>query len=401
MHTLAFLVTTFPPEVSGASFFNWERAQWFAQQGYRVVVFAPDAHNGQRSRSEQISETLTVERYPSKPWLPYPLTSVPKLSAARWISDRLYHHQPDLILSTDVDRFFLLGCWQAPGRKYATERQVPYVAEFHTDLYNFSSAYAGWQWLPILVKRFKLAGKIYQPIDVTICPSASAAQTCHEIGIERTELIPFCGIDLAAYGPQWRDRTVLNQWLTPEEKDHKVILFLGRLAFEKRVDLLIDAFAHLKQTHPNYSLILAGDAPSDAMQSLKHRAAKIPHVHFTGFLLGKIKSRLMASCDIFCSPSPYETFGLTLAEAMASGIPVITVNSGAAPENIQHQTTGYLAPPNNVAALADMIQIGLTSNNRHITQNALTVVQKFSLAQGCQRLETIYQKLIRSATPVT
>jgi phosphatidylinositol alpha 1,6-mannosyltransferase len=391
MDTLAFLVTTFPPEVSGASHFNWERAQWFSQNGYRVVVFAPDLQN---SRSETLSDTLTLERYPSKPWIPYPLTHVPKLSAARWIGDRIRHHQPDFILSTDVDRFFLLGCWQAPGRRYATDHNIPYVAEFHTDLYHFSAAYAGWRWLPGLVKRFKLAAKIYRPIDVTICPSASAAKTCHDIGIERTQTIPFCGIELSEYGVKWRDRPFLNQWLSPEEKDHQVILFLGRLAFEKRVDLLIDAFAQVKKTQPHCSLILAGDAPADAMKFLKQRAAKIPHIHFTGFLLGETKSRLLASCDVFCSPSPYETFGLTLAEAMASGIPVITVNSGAAPENIKHQINGYIVPPDDIKALTDMIHHVLSTHNTGVIHNALQSAQNSSLEQGCQRLEHYYRSLI-------
>ncbi len=397
MHTLAFLVTTFPPEVSGASHFNWERAQWFAKQGYRVIVFAPDT---QRIQSETLSENLIIERYPSKPWIPYPLTSVPKISAAKWIEDRLRQHQPNLIVSTDVDRFIVLGCWQTPGRCYATEFQIPYAAEFHTDLYNFSATYPGWRWVPKFAKRFKIAKPLYRSIDVTICSSQSAAETCHQLGIEQTKVVPFCGIDLAQYNPQWRDRSILNQWLSPAEHDHKVVLFLGRLGLEKRVDLLIDAFAKLKQTFPKVSLIVAGDAPQEVVNGLKRRAINTPHVHFIGFTVGELKAKLYASCDVFCSPSPYETFGLTIVEAMASGIPVITVNAGAVAETVQDCVNGYLVPPNRVDAIASTLQTVLSRDNSSVIESALNDAQRFSLSQGCQHLETYYRHLIEQSKHV-
>jgi phosphatidylinositol alpha 1,6-mannosyltransferase len=397
MYTLAILVTTFPPEVSGASLFNWQRANWFADQGYRVIVFAPDSPLNQ---SQKISDCFMIERYPSKPWLPYPLTSAPKLSAAKWIDDRISEYQPDLILSTDVDRFFLLGCWQAPGSRYAKQRAIPYVAEFHTDLYNFSAAYPGWRWVPQFVKWSKLAKYLYRPVDQTICPSQAAAQTCRQIGIDRTQVISFCGVELAQYSPRWRDRSFLNQWLGADEADHQVILFLGRLGLEKRVDLLIDAYAQLKQTQPKLSLILAGDAPADAVNFLKKRAAQLPHIHFTGFLTGETKSKLYASCDVFCSPSPYETFGLTIIEAMASGIPVITVNTGAVSETVRAGVNGYLVQPDDVGAIARCLQSTLSSNTQNITQNAVEFAQRFSLDQGCQKLETYYRQLIEQSHPV-
>jgi phosphatidylinositol alpha 1,6-mannosyltransferase len=396
MYTLAILVTTFPPEVSGASLFNWERANWFANQGYQVIVFAPDS---QHNQSEEISDRLIIERYPSNPWLPYPLTSAPKLSAAKWINDRINHYHPDLILSTDVDRFFLLGCWQSPGSRYADIHSIPYAAEFHTDLYNFSAAYPGWRWVPQFVKWSKLAKCLYRPVDITICPSHAAAETCHQIGIDRTQVISFCGVDVEQYSPKWRDRSFLNQWLSADEADHSVILFLGRLGLEKRVDLLIDAYAQLKRTQPKLSLILAGDAPADAVNFLKKRADQLPHIHFTGFLTGETKSKLYASCDVFCSPSPYETFGLTIIEAMASGIPVITVNTGAVSETVKQGVNGYLVPPDDVGAIARCLQSTLSSDNQNITQSAVEFAQRFSLDQGCQKLETYYRNLIEQSQP--
>jgi phosphatidylinositol alpha 1,6-mannosyltransferase len=395
MPTLAFLVTGFPPDVSGVSHINWERAHWFAEQGYQVVVFAPDWG----SEVSQHDRHLTIERYPSKPWTPYPLTHVPQIAAARWIEDRLARHQPDLIIVTDVERFFLLGCWRLPGIRYAQAQAIPYTAEYHTDLYNFSAAYPGWQWLRNTAHRLKMARLLYRAIDVTVCTSAAATQSCHQLGIDRTQTIPFYGIPVSEYSPQWRDRSFLHQWLTPAEHHHTVLLFLGRLAFEKRVDLLIDAFQRLKRTHPHCSLILAGDGPPEAMQAFQRQAAAVPHVHFTGFLLGQTKARLLASCDLFCSPSPYETFGRTIVEAMASGIPVLTVDSGAVSEYVRHRQNGYLVAPDDPIALVAAIAQTLTLDHQSVVQTALQTAAEYSLDRGFQRLEQFYSKLLKDRTP--
>ncbi|MGF1481203.1 MAG: glycosyltransferase [Cyanophyceae cyanobacterium] len=388
VYTLVFLVTAFPPEVSGSALFNWARVQWLAQHGYRVVVFAPD---GQAASPEADSE-LTVERYRSKPWLPYKLTYVPTIAAARQISRKLADYQPDLIITTDVERFFLLSAWHLPGQRYANSQHIPYIAEYHTDVYNFSETYPGWQWLRSLFSRLRLPSYLYHQLDVTVCPSQAAAQSCQAMGIQNTEVIPFFGTDISTYSPERRHRKHLEPWLGSE--DRQVLLFLGRLGFEKRVDLLIEAFALLKQSHPNCALLIVGDGPDEVVKHLKRLAAPISNIHFTGFLLGETKANVLASGDVFCSPSPYETFGLTIVEAMASGIPVVTVNSGAVSDYLIDSVNGYLAPPDNVEELANCLERVLASNTTDITQRALQDAKQFSVEQGCQKLHHYYQHLL-------
>jgi glycosyltransferase involved in cell wall biosynthesis len=397
IYTLAFLVTGFPPDVSGVSHFNWERAQWLAkQERYRVVVFAPDWQNAPDSPlvPSDLDEKLIIERYPSKPWLPYQLTHVPRFVAARQINERLAYYKPDVIIMTDVERFFLLSTWQLPGKRYAREHQIPYIAEYHTDLYNFSAAYPGWQWLRNMGRSSQLSSYLYRPFNMTVCPSTAAFQSCKEMGIPNVKTIPFYGIDVSSYSPSRRNRKALEPWLSVEEQDNKILLFLGRLAFEKRVDLLIEAFAKLKCTEPKLSLIIAGDGPVDAINQLKHLAQQVPNIHFTGFILGEMKANLLASCDIFCSPSPYETFGRTVVEAMASGIPVVSVDSGAVSEYLLDGVNGYLVPPNDVEGLANCIHKALSRNNTEIIQRALQDANQFSLEQGCQNLSNYYHHLL-------
>jgi phosphatidylinositol alpha 1,6-mannosyltransferase len=395
--TLAFLVTAFPPEVSGSAHFNWARAQWFAQQGYRVVVFAPDWQTP--PAPAPAVENLIIERYASHPWLPYKLTYVPTREAAREIRQKIDHYRPDLMVMTDVERYFLLSAWQIPGRRYAKENAVPYLAEYHTDVYNFSATYPGWQWLRSVVRRSRLLSHLYHQFDATVCPSQAASQSCQEMGVKNTQVIPFFGTDISTYQPERRHRQWLEPWLTAAEQDHKTIVFLGRLGFEKRVDLLITAFAQLKQRQPNCSLLIVGDGPPDVVAALKQQAAPIADIHFTGFLMGETKANVLASCDLFCSPSPYETFGLTVVEAMASGVPVVTVKSGAVAEYLIDQKNAYLVRPNDAEALADRLQLALGSGNTTLIQQALQDAKHYSVEHGCQKLQGYYQQLLGTDLP--
>lgn len=390
--TLAFLVTAFPPEVSGSSHFNWARAQWFAAQGYRVIVFAPDFQ--QQEDSTIVSENLILERYASTPWIPYNLTYVPTIAAARQITQKLIRYQPDLIVMTDVERYFLLSAWQLPGRRYARANQVPYLAEYHTDVYNFSSTYPGWGWLRGVVRQSRLLSRLYHQLDATICPSKAASQSCQEMGIRNTKVIPFFGTDIASYSPDRRDRRCLEPWLSPHEQDHRIIIFLGRLGFEKRVDLLIEAFANLKSKFSACSLLIVGDGPADVVTQLKRQAETIADIHFTGFLMGETKATVLASCDVFCSPSPYETFGLTVVEAMASGVPVVTVKSGAVADYLVDGVNAYLVPPDDSAALATCLATALNHDNTTLIQTALQQSNQYSDQQGCRNLDNYYQQLL-------
>lgn len=395
--TLAFLVTGFPPDVSGVSHYNWERAQWFAKQGmYRVVVFAPDWQQPHLDSSMEVPglDKLIIERYPSKPWTPSPVTHVPKFFASNYINRKLANYQPDIVIVTDTERFFLLSTWQLPGKDYVKEHNIPFIAEYHTDLYNFSAAYPGWQWLRFLAHKTQMTSYLYRQFDMTICASHAANKSCREMGISNVKTMPFSGIDVSSYSPNYRNRQCLEQWLNPEERNNKILLFLGRLAFEKRVDLLVKAFIKLKQRKLKYSLIIAGDGPVNAVNQLKNLAQEVPHIHFTGFVLGEAKAKLLASCDVFCSPSPYETFGRTIVEAMASGIPVITVNSGAVTDYILDGVNGYLVSPNDIEALANCIHKVLSGNNTEIIQRALQDAQQFSLEQSCQNLHNYYQQIL-------
>jgi glycosyltransferase involved in cell wall biosynthesis len=82
-------------------------------------------------------------------------------------------------------------------------------------------------------------------------------------------------------------------------------------------------------------------------------------------------------------------------EAMASGVPVVTVKSGGVSEYMLDGVNGYLVPPDDVEALANCLEKVLSSDNTEVIQRALQDANQYSDEQGCQNLNNYYQKLLQ------
>jgi len=123
--------------------------------------------------------------------------------------------------------------------------------------------------------------------------------------------------------------------------------YVGRLAPQKRADLLVEAFGRMREPA---SLVVVGDGPD--RERVHGLAAGLPRVHLTGFVEHTAVPAVLASLDVLVLPSAYEEMGSVLTEAMASGLPVVASDVGGIPEVVRHGQTGLLVPPGDVAALA-------------------------------------------------
>jgi glycosyltransferase involved in cell wall biosynthesis len=117
--------------------------------------------------------------------------------------------------------------------------------------------------------------------------------------------------------------------LCPEVKGHRFLLFLGRIDRKKGCDLLIDAFAALRDRDPDLHLVMAGPDASDWSLELQAAAARggiADRVHWPGMLSGEAKWGALEGCEAFILPSHQENFGIAVAEALACGRPVLLSN---------------------------------------------------------------------------
>jgi glycosyltransferase involved in cell wall biosynthesis len=136
----------------------------------------------------------------------------------------------------------------------------------------------------------------------------------------------------------------------------RYILFSGRLAPEKRVDLLIDAFAALAARRPEWDLLIVGEGALGEELRGRVPAALQGRVVWTGFLTGEEPRLAFAAADVLVLPSDREPWALVVQEAMAAGLPVIASDVvGAAHELVEDGVSGRIFPVGNRQALEESI----------------------------------------------
>ena len=137
------------------------------------------------------------------------------------------------------------------------------------------------------------------------------------------------GVDAELFNPSRRDAE-MRRLLTGGETDKPLVIYVGRLAREKR---LLDLYEAARQL-PDVRFAVVGDGPE--REALERRFAGVPTV-FTGFLRGERLAQAFAAAEVFAFPSESETFGQVVLQAMASGVPPIVVRGTAPAEFVRRR----------------------------------------------------------------
>jgi len=173
--------------------------------------------------------------------------------------------------------------------------------------------------------------------------------------------------------------------------DARVVVFVGRLAPEKRVDLLTGIWRSVRETVPRARLLIVGSGPEEV--ELKHRAND--GILFLGSQ-ADVTPYLQAA-DLFVLPSAAEGLSLALLEALACGLPAIATSVGGNPEVIHHRETGWLTPPNDPLALTEAIVTLLEDEKLQskLRENARAhAVRNYSLVKMADRLVDLYRQVL-------
>ena len=160
-----------------------------------------------------------------------------------------------------------------------------------------------------------------------------------EHGIRRVDVWQK-GINTTRFHPNFRDAE-MRMRMTQGHPDDFVILYVGRLAAEKRV---LDLLPITRQATNDTRLCIVGTGPQE--EDLK-RAFEGTCTCFMGELHGEELSRAFASADVLILPSDTETLGFVVLESMASGVPVLAANAGGIPNLVDHGVTSFLVTPGN------------------------------------------------------
>ena len=224
--------------------------------------------------------------------------------------------------------------------------RIPVVGSYHTEL----GPYALHLTRDLLVAEAMDAWVdwFYRQCAVVLAPTRAVAEALRARGHGRVAIWGR-GVDSDAFAPR-RGNAELRLHLLGD--GDVVLLSVGRLSKEKRLDVLLDAFARLRERVPGARLAIVGDGPARA----ELEAAAPAGVTFLGELRGDGLAQVYASSDVFCFPSTTDTFGQVILEAFASGLPVVAAAAGGARELVVHERTGLVVPPGDPGAFAAALE---------------------------------------------
>lgn len=371
---------SYPPLINGVSTSIETLIGELERAGHTVCVFTSKYPDFKDDRPD-------VYRYPSvnavmEPDYVLPIPVSPRIR--RIIPtlglDIIHSHSP-----------FLLGL---VARRFARALGLPHVSTNHT-LYTDYAHY-----IPLVpnavTKRavVKWMRWYYNGCDHVLAPSRLTKQRLVEgYGVQTPVTVVPTGIPAPPYVLARPADTRRELGLPP---DARVLLYVGRLAPEKNLEVLLRAFVMIAAQTQNTYLVLAGSGKSaQAIRRLTVQLGIAPRVVFTGFLNRTRLDPLYKASDLFLFASITETQGLAVGEALAAGTPAVVVNGGGAPEAIQDGVNGFIVE-NDPALLAES---ALRLLNDEALRQRLGVQARVWAAEMTPekvfgRVITIYQELV-------
>lgn len=251
---------------------------------------------------------------------------------AAWM-ERLIRQRPDIIEAGDpyTPGLAALRAGDALG--------VPVVGFCHTDLGKLAALHIG-EWAEKPVQKRWAA--VYRQFDQAVAPSRFIAGRLIEAGVHNAIGLPL-GVDTELFHPNRGDREALRRRLGVASHE-KLLVFAGRPAREKRLDVLVGAVERLGAPYRLLFVGAGGGAP------VSDRAISLDYVRDPAELAG-----ILASCDAFVHANDNEPFGLIVLEAMACGLPVVGVAAGGVAESVDDEV-GQLAVRSEPGAFAEAIE---------------------------------------------
>jgi alpha-1,6-mannosyltransferase len=359
----------------GVNTYLLEKARYFADHGgvQNHTIIVPGIQNTTQSL---FSSTLYTIKSPRFFYNPHHRI----LASYRQIKQILTAVKPDLI---EVDCSYLLGRW---AQAAMGQRRVPLVGFYHTHLPSFyarplTQCFGNPVARIVEACAWRYIAYCMAPLDRVLVASNdiyTRLVTSIDKPIEQVAL----GVNLDLFVPH-------PQPLNMGQRERPVILYVGRLSQEKDLTVLFEAFRLLSQ-RGLYQLRIVGDGP--LRLHAERFVQSTAHVVYDGMVAyGKQLADLYATADVLALPSRNETFGLTILEALASGIPVVAINQGG-PTDLLHSHVGALATPGDPVDFATKLAYVLADKSMAQECRAY-VTQHFAWDKTFGKLLTIYENL--------
>jgi len=317
---IAIITENFLPKLDGVTRTLAMLLEHLHEGGHQVLLLGPESGMDEYAGAEVVGTAgVPFPFYPELKWNFFrPL-----------FIRRLKEFAPDVVHLVDP---VILG---AAGLVAARLLNQPLVSSYHTNLATYCSQF-GFSLLTEPMRQYNRF--IHSQCTLTYCPSPSTASMLRSQGFEHLRIWPR-GVDTTLFRPEQHDAALRASWLRERKRPENkaVLLYVGRVSWEKNLKLLIKAYRGMD--HEYCHLVLVGDGPAQA--EIQQELAGLP-VTFAGYLRGEALAAAYASADIFAFPSRTETFGQVVLEAMASGLPVVGLQSEGVCDLVVDKHTGLL-----------------------------------------------------------
>jgi alpha-1,6-mannosyltransferase len=297
-------------------------------------------------------------------------------SRTAWMK-RILRENPDLIEAGDP---------YTPGLAALKAGEIlgaPVVGFCHTDLAALAALHIG-EWAEKPVRRHW--AEIYRRFDRVTAPSHFIAARLAEAGVDDPVAVPL-GVDTDIFRPGTGDAAGLRRRLGLNRR-HRILVFAGRPAREKRVDVLVETVQRLGDP---YVLLLIGASGGVQPAFGAHgsrRVIELPYVSDPRALCA-----ILAGCDAFVHANDAEPFGLVVLEAMACGLPVVGVNAGGVGESVD-EAVGQLADESTSEAIAEAVDGLFCRDTREVGRAARKrAVDRHGWDATFARLSRLYEEL--------
>ncbi|HOE52015.1 MAG TPA: glycosyltransferase [Methanomassiliicoccales archaeon] len=350
------------------------------RMGHTVYVFAPDpADPSDREEGVHYFRSIGFHRYSG-----YRIPLFP--------TDKCH-----ILEGLDVDLIHVHGLMFQAVRGMLAGRALrkPVVLTFHTMVteaarfYNFTPFP---EWV-IQLGMWTYLRTILHRAEVVIAPTVAIKNELKRYAphIKRLEVIP-TGVDLDRFNPRIDGSEVRRRYGL---EGKKVILHLGRIAWEKNIDLVVRGFALLSAHEPEARLLLVGEGPAkEHVRGLVEELGIEERVIFTGFVPDPELPQFYAACDVLTLASKFETQGLVILEAMAVGKPVSGIRYRAVAELVREGENGELFEETPYSW--SQATLRLLRDPERYREGALAKAREFSAGQWATRLVDVYRYAIEA-----
>ena len=312
------------PVLNGVSISVDSLIRELRDRGHSVHLYAPRIP-GHRDEDPNTIRTRAIR----SPWAPqYPLAIPPFYRLLR----RFRRHDYDLIHTHTP---FALGL---TGLRWAESHELPIVSTYHTLYDRYAHYFAAF---PRRYARFRIAKHTnfyYNAVDSVITPTEASLKWLRRHSVQTPVTVIPTGTPRRGFIDRSESRSRLG--IAP---DLRVMLYAGRLAREKNLELLFEMASRCFSVDPSLRLWLVGDGPYRSECAAKARSLGIgDRVRFVGAVPRAEVDQFYAAADLFVFSSITETQGLVVQEAQAHGLPAIAVVGGGASDGIRHNENGLV-----------------------------------------------------------